>query len=192
MELPKKMLIAGVGGMGIVYLTNLVTEAALLADIPVAASEIHGLAQRRGSVISGITLGENTYGGIEGAGADYLIGLEPLEAIRCLNFLHTKSRVIIDDHQIYPHMVNAGKAPYPDVERFVSYLNENIEQVVVNQSFDTQLNPILRNIYILGRATALEGFPIPFKSLEESIRRSAKEKYRDESLKALRLGKEFG
>ena len=124
----KKLLIAGVGGQGVVYLTDLITEAALLAGIPVASSEIHGLAQRRGSVVSGITFGEHTFGYIEEAGADFLIGLEPLEAQRCLPFLHRDSRVIIDDHRILPHLVNAGKVAYPDVDAFIGYRKAQLER----------------------------------------------------------------
>ena len=77
---PQKMLIAGVGGQGVVYLTNLIVEAAMLSDIPVAASEMHGLSQRSGPVAASITFGENTYGFIEKGGVDFLIGLEPLAA----------------------------------------------------------------------------------------------------------------
>lgn len=185
---PKKILIAGVGGLGVVYLTNLVSESALLAEIPVASSEIHGLAQRRGSVISSVTVGEHTYGYVEEAGADFLIGLEPLEAQRCFRFLNRDSQVIIDDHRIYPHLVNAGKVAYPDVAAFVSYLRDQIRQVIHNLDFDAQLNPILRNVYILGRATTLEGFPIPTDCIEQALMNVAKPKYLEDSLTAFRLG----
>ena len=188
MENTNKILIAGVGGQGVVYLTNLITDAALLADIPVASSEIHGLSQRRGSVMAGVTFGENTYGYIEEAGADYLIGLEPLETQRCVSFLNKDSRVIIDDNRIFPHSVTSGKTSYPDVEAFVDYLKKNIKQVIYNLDFDRDLNPILRNTYILGRATQLDGFPIPYAYLEKAIENSAKAKYREESVRAFQLG----
>jgi indolepyruvate ferredoxin oxidoreductase beta subunit len=184
-----KMLIAGIGGQGVVYLTNLVTEAALAADIPVASSEIHGLAQRRGSVVSGVTFGENTYGYIEEAGAEFLIGLEPLEAIRCALLLNVESKVVIDNNPIYPHSVTAGKTIYPNVDSFIDFLKMNIKQVVFNQDFDRSLNPILRNIYILGRATTLEDFPLSADNIEAAIRTTAGKKYFDESLEAFRLGK---
>ena len=186
------MLIAGVGGQGVVYLTNMITEAALLADIPVASSEIHGLAQRRGSVVAGITFGEKTFGYIEEAGADYLIGLEPLEAQRCIPLLNKNSRVVIDDNRIFPHSVVTGKTKYPDVAAFVEYLKKNIKQVIFNQDYDKNLNPVLRNIYILGRAISLENFPLPPSTIEQAIESTAKIKYRDESIKAFKLGCEQG
>ena len=106
----KKIQIAGVGGQGVVYLTNLLVEAAMIADIPVATSEIHGLSQRGGSVTASITFGDNTYGFIEEAGADFLLGLEALEAQRCVKFLNKNSKVVIDNYRILPYSVNAETA----------------------------------------------------------------------------------
>ncbi len=146
MDKPKKMLIAGVDGQGVVYLTNIIVEAALSADMPVASSEIHGLAQRRGSVVAGITFGEDSFGFVEEAGADFMLGLEPLEAQRCFRYLNTGSRVIIDNNMIFPHSVNAAKMTYPDPKVFVDYLQRNTQQEIFNRSFDRNLSPILRNI----------------------------------------------
>ena len=183
-----KMLIAGIGGQGVVYLTNLITEAAVHAGIPVASSEIHGLAQRRGSVVAGVTFGENTYGYIEEAGAEFLIGLEPLEAVRCTPLLNAESKVVIDNNPIYPHSVTVGKTSYPDIDSFIDFLKMNIKQVVFNKDFDNNLNPILRNIYLLGRAVALEDFPIPVESIETTIKATAREKYLNASIEAFHLG----
>jgi len=189
MQKPKKLLITGIGGQGVVYLINLITEAALLADIPVASSEIHGLSQRRGSIMAGVTFGENTYGYIEEAGADYLIGLEPLEAQRCFPFLNRNSRVIIDDNRIFPHSVTAGKLSYPDVAEFIDYLRENTKQVIFNLDFDSELKPILRNTYILGKAVTLDGFPVPYAFIEKAIENTAKAGFKEESVRAFQLGR---
>ena len=151
-------------------------------------SEIHGLAQRRGSVVAGVTFGDNTFGYIEKAGADYLIGLEPLEAIRCLPLLNTNSKVVVDNNPIYPHSVTVGQTTYPDIDSFITFLKTNIKQVVFNQGFDDTLNPILRNVYLLGCAVSLEDFPIPVESIETAIKATARKQYSDDSLMAFRLG----
>jgi indolepyruvate ferredoxin oxidoreductase beta subunit len=182
------MMIAGVGGQGVVYLTNLMVEAALIVGIPVATSEIHGLSQRGGSVTAGITFGENSYGFIEKGGADFIIGLEPLEAQRSLPFLSPKSQVIIDDKQVYPFSVNSGKAVYPDVMAFVEFLKDKIAQVIYNSEFDSNLNSLHRNLYILGKATKLDGFPLPLDSLEGAIVEMSNSRLRDESVRVFRLG----
>ena len=184
-----KMLIAGVGGQGVVYLINLLAEAALFADISVASSEIHGLAQRRGSVVAGITFGKNTYGYLEEAGADYLIGLEPLEAQRCISYLNKDSKAVIDNNQIFPHSVNSQKLTYPDVEQFTDYLDSNIGQLIYNPDFNLGMNPVLRNVFILGRAMSLEGFPVLDTAIEKAIESTTRANMFEDSLKAFKLGK---
>lgn len=186
-----KTLIAGVGGQGVVYLTNLLVEAALEADIPVATSEIHGLSQRGGSVTASLTFGEHSFGFIEKAGADFLLGLEALEAQRCLPFLHTGSIAVIDNNRILPYSVNAEKAGYPDTEGFVEYLQKHIRQVLFIPEMDEEVDPILRNIYVLGCATQSEYFPLSYKQIQQTIRNTAKSGFSEKSLKALELGNHF-
>jgi indolepyruvate ferredoxin oxidoreductase beta subunit len=189
---PQKLLVAGVGGQGIVYLTNLIVEAALLADLTVASSEIHGLAQRGGSVVAGVTFGENTYGFIERGGADFLIGLEPLEAQRCLPFLNAASKVVIDSKRVLPYSVNAQKASYPDSQAFVDYLERHTGRVIVIENDDTGLLPIMRNIRTLGCASVFDDFPIPQACIEKAIETTAKAEYKEQSLEAFQLGRAYG
>jgi len=184
-----KLLVAGVGGQGVIYITNLLTEAGVAADIPVASSEIHGIAQRRGSVVASVTFGENSFGFIEHGGADLLIGLEPLEAMRCLPFLNQSSGAVIDNCRLLPHSINVGKAEYPDVEAFIDFLRLNIRQVIYNRSFDPALSPIIRNIYILGRAASLEGFPLSAITLEQTIARRARSGSGDDFIRAFNMGR---
>ncbi len=187
-QLAIKILVAGVGGQGVVFLTNLLVKSALLADISVATSEIHGLSQRGGSVTSGITLGEYTYGFIETAGVDILIGLEPLEAQRNVAYLNKNSIAIIDDNRILPYAVNAGNADYPNIEKFINYLKENIQTVIYNTESPKNMIAVLRNLYILGRACSEIQFPIPAKFIEKAIVELAKKGFKEKSLEAFNLG----
>lgn len=184
-----KLLVAGVGGQGVVYLTKLIVEAALLADLCVASSEIHGLSQRGGSVVAGITFGEDTYGFIERGGADFLIGLEPLEAQRCLHYLNAQSSVVIDNRRVLPYSVNAGKEPYPDSQSFFEYLRRHVRRVIVIEESDESVSPIARNVHALGRASTLDGFPIPFECIEKAIEKLARAGYKEQSREAFRLGR---
>jgi len=186
-----KIVIAGIGGQGVVFLTNILTEAGIAANIPAASSEIHGIAQRRGSVVAGITFGENTFGFIEEAGADILIGLEPLEAMRCISYLNRASRAVIDDNRQLPHSINTGKNIYPDVDAFIGFLKSNIVQVIFNRTFDANAPSVLRNVYILGRAATLEGFPLPVAAIEETLERRAKKGTVEEAKLTFRMGLEF-
>lgn len=183
-----KILLAGVGGQGVVFLTNLLVRAAHLAGIPVAASGIYGLSQRGGSVTAGVTLGEQTYGFLEKAGADILIGLEPLEAQRQTDYLNRNSSVIIDDNRILPFSVNSGSAAYPDIEKFICYLKENVKNVVFITENQSSSEPILRISYVLGRACNETHFPIPSDSIKKTIFKMARKGYKERCVEAFNLG----
>jgi indolepyruvate ferredoxin oxidoreductase, beta subunit len=186
-----KILIAGVGGQGVVYLTNILVEASMLAGIPVAVSEIHGLSQRGGSVNAGITFGEHTYGFIEEAGADFLLGLEALEAQRSVTSLNKNSSVVVDNNRILPYSVNAETAQYPDTGRFIEYLRKHLTDVIFIEKMPPEVEPISRNLFVAGCASQLEGFPIKFEYIEEAIKISSKTGYAGKSLHALALGRQY-
>ncbi len=183
-----KILVAGVGGQGVVFLTNLIVKAAMLADIPIATSEIHGLAQRGGSVTAGITLGEHTYGFLEKGGVDLLIGLEPLEAQRCVSYLNKKSSVVISNSRIFPYSVNSGQSTYPDIDKFIHFLEKNIQKVIYVTETPENVKTVLRNLYALGRVCSETNFPIPANFIEKAITEIIRKGFEDKSLEAFRLG----
>ncbi len=169
MKKPIKILIAGVGGQGVVFLTDLIVEAAVLANITVSTSEIHGLSQRGGTVTAGITLGDNVFGFIEKSSVDILIGLEPLEAQRCGGFLYKDSVSVIDDNRILPFSVNSGKRDYPETTKFIDYLKRNIKDVIyVSEDFG-EIKVIHRNLFVLGKLCASGNFPIDICWIEKAI-----------------------
>jgi indolepyruvate ferredoxin oxidoreductase, beta subunit len=183
-----KILVAGVGGQGVVFLTNLLVKAAMLADVPVATSEIHGLAQRGGSVTAGITLGENSYGFLEAGGVDILFGLEPLEAQRCVSYLNKNSIAVIDENRILPYSVNSGSTAYPNVKMFVDYLKTNIKNVVYNEESPKGINSIQRNLYVLGKACKLIDFPIETEFIEKAISEIVIKGREEKCLEAFAIG----
>lgn len=187
----KKILIAGVGGQGIVYLSNIIVEAAMLSDIPVSVSEIHGLSQRGGVVTSGIGLGEHCSGFLAKAGVDLLIGLEPLETQRCLPFLHKNSSVIFGNYRVQPYAVNAQMAEYPDVIEFTNYINQQCKEVVYIENFPKNVDSVLYNIFLLGRATRMKEFPLHANKIKEAIESTVMGYFKEKTLKAFNLGVEF-
>jgi indolepyruvate ferredoxin oxidoreductase beta subunit len=187
----KKILIAGVGGQGIVYLTNIIVEAAMLTGIPVSVSEIHGLSQRGGTVTSGIGLGEYCTGFYGLASVDLLFGLEPLETQRCLPYLHKKSSVIFGDYRISPYAVSAEMAQYPDINSFVEYISGQCKEVVFVKSFPDNIESVLYNIYLLGRATKMKDFPFSAEIIEEAIQNTVVEHQKEQTLNVFRKGMKF-
>ncbi len=105
---------AGVGGQGIILASDILSEVMLDAGYDVKKSEIHGMAQRGGSVSSHIRIGRKVYSPtIPKGSADYLICFEKLELMRWLDFCHADTHVIVNDLEINPPAVNLGQAEYP-------------------------------------------------------------------------------
>jgi len=114
MEKTTSVLMAGVGGQGIILASDILSEVMLDAGYDVKKSEIHGMAQRGGSVSSHIRFGEKVYAPTIPKGeADYLICFEKLELLRWLDFCNEETKIIVNELEINPPMVNLGEAEYP-------------------------------------------------------------------------------
>ena len=187
----KKLVLASVGGQGAVFLVNLLVKAATLAGLKVGTSEIHGLSQRGGSVTASLTFGDNTFGFVDEAQADYMIGLEPLEAQRNLKYLHPNSCAIIDSNRLIPHSVSSQQASYPDTDGFIEYLQQQIRQVIYVSEETQDIMPVMRNLYVLGRTSEFEGFPVPADCIQQAIEEMAKPKLKDVSRQAFIQGVNF-
>lgn len=170
------------------FLTNLIVDAALKAGKEVCTSEIHGLSQRGGSVSAGITIGSSVFGFLEKGGVDVLIGLEPLEAERNVEFLHKDSVVIIDENRIFPYSVNSGNSSYPDTTRFVNFLHANIRKVIHLTDDPGLENAVLRNLFVFGRIAGEGELPIPKEIIESEIEKSARKELIRESIGAFQKG----
>jgi len=109
------ILLAGVGGQGILLASEVLAEAFMLAGFDVKKSEIHGMSQRGGSVVSHVRFGKKVFSPVvpEGAG-DILFGFELLETYRTLPLLKSGATVIANDFRILPPSVLLGNAAYPD------------------------------------------------------------------------------
>jgi indolepyruvate ferredoxin oxidoreductase beta subunit len=110
-------LFVGVGGQGIVLAGDIVGDVGLRAGFDVKKCEIHGMAQRGGSVESHVRWGDKVYGPTVGQGeADYVIALEQLEAARWASYAAPKGVVMINNQKIAPLSVNTGNGKYPETE----------------------------------------------------------------------------
>ncbi len=108
------ILLAGVGGQGILLASEVLSEVVLLAGLDVKKNEIHGMSQRGGSVVSHVRYGEKVYSSIIPEGeVDILFSFEMLETCRYLPLLRPSGRVVMNDWKIAPPSVALGKQPYP-------------------------------------------------------------------------------
>lgn len=108
------ILFSGVGGQGILLASELTAYAQLAAGFDVKKSEVHGMAQRGGSVVAHLRYGEKVYSPlIELGKADIQVAFEEMEAARYLPYLHKDSAVVVNTQKILPSAVAIGKAVYP-------------------------------------------------------------------------------
>lgn len=184
----RNILLAGVGGQGILLASELLSEALLLAGYDVKKSEIHGMSQRGGSVTSHVRYGSTVLSPLIKEGqADILFGFELLEAYRYLPMLRQGGDVFVNSQRILPAPVSVGVASYPQA------IEKNLRSACPNAHFIDGLalavqagNPLTVNSVLLGAlSTALE---IPPALWHEVIAEKVPQQLLQENLFAFHLG----
>lgn len=108
------LVICGVGGQGIILASNVLCHAAFLESFDVKKSEVHGMAQRGGTVITHVRIGKKVYSPlIEQGNSDLVLAFEKLEALRYIHYLKKNGTAIVNDREIPPMSVLTGVAQYP-------------------------------------------------------------------------------
>ena len=164
------VLLTGVGGQGILLTSKVLSEAALLYGLDVKVSEVHGMAQRGGSVIGSVRMGREVYSPIISK-ANFIVSLEKLEALRYMNKLDSDGFIVLNDVEIYPVSVFYGDINYPeDIISRIGSITSNY-MVVKALEIAKRLNEIrATNIVLLG---CLSNFiPIDYDCWIDSIKKN--------------------
>ena len=128
MKASGNILFCGVGGQGILLASEITAFALLESGYDAKKSEVHGMAQRGGSVVAHLRFGDKVYSPLIDPGqADYSVAFETMEAVRYLPFLNKNSKVVVNTHHIAPPAVATGKMVYP----------ENLLDELKNRDIDT-------------------------------------------------------
>jgi indolepyruvate ferredoxin oxidoreductase beta subunit len=126
------VIICGVGGQGVVLMSELLGKAAIRDGVEVKGSEVLGMAQRGGSVQSNIRFGKDVYSPLTPEGkCDVLIALEPSEVLRNIHYLSQSSIVILNSKKIVPYTVFLGMSGYPSLEEILDKLSQATKRVVI-------------------------------------------------------------
>jgi indolepyruvate ferredoxin oxidoreductase beta subunit len=108
------VLVAGVGGQGVILASDIMSEVFMEAGFDVKKSEIHGMAMRGGIVTSHFRFGKKVYSHLIKEGeVDILFAFEQLEGLRWINHLRRDGKIVMNDHRINPPIVNLGDMEYP-------------------------------------------------------------------------------
>lgn len=187
----KRLIIVAVGGQGNLLASKVLGEAALLADIPVRMSEIHGMAQRGGVVESAVVFGDADSTIISDGEADVLLGFEPSETLRALNKCNADTVVITNTSPLPPFTVAIGKGTYPDLENLQELIRNKTAKLI---AFDALAlakqagNIMSLNMVLLGSLIQTDMMPISADNVKEAIRTSTKKAFVDINIKAFELG----
>lgn len=156
----KNVLIAGVGGQGTVLTAKVLSRLLIAKGYDIKVSEIHGMSQRGGSVVTQVRYGEKVYSPIIAPGtADYILGFEKLEAVRALPYLKEGGTVIANEREINPMPVVMGKAEYPkDLEAFLNNCGAKVCLFDAYLQAVTAGNPKCLNMVLLGAWAKQAGF----------------------------------
>jgi indolepyruvate ferredoxin oxidoreductase beta subunit len=185
-------VLVGVGGQGILLASNIVAEVGLAAGYDVKKSEVHGMSQRGGSVVSHVRWDRaQVFSPLVGHGeADVLLAFERMEALRFADFVRPGGTAVVNETEIVPITVSAGDAVYPaagEVERVFAAVGARLI-VVPGERLAGEAGTVkAANVVMLGAmASAL---PFTPEMLESVIRRSVPPKTVDVNLKAFHLGR---
>ena len=184
------IVLAGVGGQGILSIAATIGMAALHSNLQLKQSEVHGMSQRGGAVQSHMRISDKEIASdlIPMGAADIILSVEPMESLRYLPFL-SKDGWLVTNATPFINITN-----YPDIEDIKAEIKKIKNHILIDADKIAEEIGSRRssNIVMLGAATPF--FSIPFESFEEGIRKIFGRKGEDvveANIKALRAGKEF-
>lgn len=148
----KAIILVGVGGQGTITTSTILSKGLLASGYDVKMSEIHGMSQRGGTVVTQIKYGDKVYSPIVGEGeADMIVSFEKIEAVRAIPYLKEGGMVITDDREILPMPVLTGAAAYP--QDALCELQKAVPQVYIVKAYEIAQelgNVKAQNIVLLG------------------------------------------
>ena len=148
----RSIIFIGVGGQGTITTSSVLSKGLIKEGYDVKMSEIHGMSQRGGTVVTQVKYGEKVYSPIIGEGeADLIVSFEKLEALRALPYLKTGGTVVTDTREIFPMPVLTGTAVYPS-DALEQMKAQGVKTVVIN-AYDEAVklgNGKAQNMVLLG------------------------------------------
>jgi indolepyruvate ferredoxin oxidoreductase beta subunit len=172
---PWNMIIAGVGGQGNVLASQILGQMLVTEDFYVTIGETYGLSQRGGSVMSHLRISRKDQFSplIPKGTCDFVMGLEPIEALRVLQqFGNPNVQLLINTRPIYPMDVIAGNATYPEVDTVLEKIHKLSQKVWTINATEIALemgDPIFSNMVMIGAFSDLELLPVNRPGFQEVI-----------------------
>ena len=184
----KNILIVGVGGQGSLLASKLLGRLLLTRGYDIKVSEVHGMSQRGGSVVTYVRFGDKVYSPVIDKGeADYIVSFELLEAARWTEYLKPDGKVIVNTQQINPMPVIIGAAEYP--ENLVQKMRDaglNVDAFDALSLAEQAGSAKAVNIVLMGHLS--KNFDFTQEEWMEAIEQSVPAKFLELNKKAFTLG----
>jgi len=187
----KRLIIVAVGGQGNLLASKVLGEAALLSDMPVKMSEIHGMAQRGGVVESAVVFGDAQSTIISDGEADVLVGFEPSETLRALNKCNADTVVITNTAPLPPFTVGLGIGVYPEMDELKALIKSKTSRFISFDGIELAKeagNVMSLNIVLLGALIQTDILQLTADSVKKAIETTTKKAFVETNLKAFELG----
>jgi indolepyruvate ferredoxin oxidoreductase beta subunit len=186
-----QIFLAGVGGQGILSVTDILCNAAVEMGFTIRGSETHGMSQRGGSVFSNVRFGDVHSPLIMERTADILMGFEPSEALRYAKFVKPEGYSLVNTHPIPSPSFIRSKSMYPSLNSIISALKKYSSHVITLDA--TKLasgmgKSIVQNIIMLGVLSVVPELPLTDDAIKTALKRQFKEQYLDLNSKAYEIG----
>ncbi len=187
----KNILLTGVGGQGILLASRIISTVAMRAGLDVKSADVHGMAQRGGSVTSQIRIGEHVFSPIIPEGAvDFLVALEKLEALRYAHFIRDNAKVLVNSQVITPVSVSMGASTYPpDIDEQIAQKFSNLYTLDCIDIAKRLGNTRVSNTLLLGALSSW--LPFDEEQWLSVIRDLVKDRFVDINIQAFQHGKEM-
>lgn len=187
------IMIVGVGGQGVLLASRVLGECAMRSGQKVALSEVHGMAQRGGSVTALVRFGEEVLSPlIPKGGADLIVGFEPVETYRALPYANRGTLIVTDVRPLVPMTVTSGNETYPEVEALLRGMREaglRVIPIEASRLAEEAGARVTVNSVLIGAISALGSFPLQAELLHATLISSVPERARDQNEKAYQLGR---
>lgn len=186
-----RLIIVAVGGQGNLLASKVIGEAALMSEVPVRMSEIHGMAQRGGVVESAIVFGDAQSTIISDGEADVLVGFEPVESLRALNKCNSNTVVITSLAPLSPFTVTTGSSKYPSLNALQALIRKKTAKLI---AFDAAAmakeagNVMSVNMVLLGALIQTRTVPLSAENIKEAIMKRTRKAFVESNLKAFEIG----
>ena len=184
------IMIVGVGGQGTLLASRILGNAVIDEGFDVKVSEVHGMSQRGGSVVTYVKFGDKVYSPVIDKGeADIILAFEQLEAYHALPWLKKGGRIIVNEQKINPMPVITGAANYP--ENIIEKLKEMCSVTSLDALELAKEAGSIKTVNVVLIGVLAKSTDIPYESWVKTLLKTVPEKFAEMNLKAFELGYNF-